>query len=223
MAFKNWASRHWRIWYVSYVFIYLPWFFTMEKLITFDHPNLHVMHSAIDDLIPFCEYFIIPYCIWFFYIATSCVFMFFKGTDAEYKRFAWSLIIGMSLCMVICMIYPNCVTMRPASLEHNNALTRMISLLWSTDTSTNVFPSIHVYNSIAIHIALSKCEALNNHRVARAASLITCILICMSTVFLKQHSVIDVVGACALMAVMYYFLYIPAEERHFSLRNAWSK
>ena len=223
MDFKNWAARHWRIWYVSYVFMYLPWFFTTEKLITFDHPNLHVMHSPIDDLIPFCEYFIIPYCIWFFYIAVTCVFMYFKGTDTEYKRFAWSLIIGMSICMIICMIYPNCVTMRPDSLERDNIFTRIISMLWATDTSTNVFPSIHVYNSIAIHIALCKCEALENHRIVRFISLITCIFICMSTVFLKQHSVIDVAGAGVLMAVMYYFLYIPSEERRFSLRSAWIK
>lgn len=220
MQLKKWAKDHWRIWYISYVFIYLPWFFMVEKVITFDHPQLHIIHSHIDDIIPFCEIFIIPYCLWFLYIAVSCIFMFFKADDVEYRRFAWMLIIGMSVCMTICMFYPNGVAMRPDSLEHNNIFTRMISALWAADTSTNVFPSIHVYNSLVIHTALYKCRALENHKWIHLISLILCILICFSTVFLKQHSIIDVVGAGVLMLIMYYFMYVPAEERLFSFRKA---
>ena len=220
MQLKKWAKDHWRIWYVSYVLIYLPWFFTVERLITFDHPQLHIMHSQLDDMIPFCEYFIVPYCLWFLYIAIACVFMYFKGTDTEYRRLAWMLIIGMSICMIICMFYPNGVAMRPASLEHDNIFTKVISMLWAADTSTNVFPSIHGYNSLVIHNALCRCQALRGHKTVHRLSLILCVSICLSTVFLKQHSVIDVAGAVILMAVMHYFMYIPAEERHFSFRKA---
>lgn len=220
MKFKDFARKHWRIWYVSYIFIYLPWFFAMEHLVTDATPNLHIMHSFVDDMIPFCEYFIIPYGIWFVYIAVSCFFMYFKGTDEEYRRFAWSLIIGMSTCMIICLIYPNGVDMRPASLERNNICARIIKLLWATDTSTNVFPSIHVYNSLAIHIGLVRSKALENNKGLKALSLVTCILICMSTLFLKQHSFIDVLGACILMTILYYFIYVPAEERRLSFRRA---
>ena len=219
MKFKDFAIKHWRIWYVSYIFIYLPWFFAMEHLVTDATPNLHIMHSFVDDMIPFCEYFIIPYAIWFVYIAVSCFFMYFKSTDEEYRRFAWSLIIGMSTCMIICLIYPNGVDMRPASLEHDNIFTKIIQLLWTTDTSTNVFPSIHVYNSLAIHIGLTHCKAFEGKKL-KLVSLVTCILICMSTLFLKQHSFIDVLGACVLMTVIYYFLYVPAEERLFSFKRA---
>mgnify|MGYP002945147214 FL=1 len=154
------------------------------------------------------------------YIAVSCFFMYFKGTDEEYRRFAWSLIIGMSTCMIICLIYPNGVDMRPASLERNNICARIIKLLWATDTSTNVFPSIHVYNSLAIHIGLVRSKALENNKGLKALSLVTCILICMSTLFLKQHSFIDVLGACVLMTIIYYFIYVPAEERRLSFRRA---
>lgn len=220
MRFKEWAVKNWRIWYLSYVLLYLPWFFTIEKFITDNHPRLHIMHSAIDDLIPFCEYFIIPYFMWFVYIAVACIFMFFKATDTEYRRFAWSLIIGMSLCMVICMIFPNGVNMRPDSLDNDNICARLVLLLWSTDTSTNVFPSIHVYNSLVIHVALCRSELFTKKQRLKNVSLVTCIVICLSTMFLKQHSLLDVLGACVLMLVMYYFIYIPAEERKFSFRKA---
>lgn len=216
----HFAKKNWRIWYVFYIFIYLPWFMTLERLITSEHPRLHIMHNSLDDLIPFCEYFILPYILWFLYVAAACVFMYFKATDSEYRRFACSLIVGMSVSMIICMIYPNGVDFRPAALQHNNVLTKFITALWASDTPTNVFPSIHVYNSLVIHIALSKCHALADNRPIRWASFVLCILICMSTVFLKQHSTIDVMGAIILTGVVYQFTYVPAEERIFSFRKA---
>ena len=177
-----------------------------------DYPNLHIINGPLDDMIPFCEVFIIPYFLWFAYIVASCVIMVLKADNQEFIRFALSLIIGMSLCMVICMVYPNGLTLRPDTLP-DNAFGRLVAGLYATDTPTNVFPSIHVYNSIAVHTALSKCKALKNHKGLLTGSLILCILICMSTVFLKQHSLYDVGGAFVLMGVIYYVLYILPERR----------
>ena len=190
-----------------YVFIYLPWFFTLEHFIQPDMPGIHILNTLLDDKIPFCEYFIIPYILWFFYVVGSCIFMIYKASDKEFVQFALSLIIGMSLALTICMIYPNGLTLRPSYIP-DNICGKIVKGLYKTDTSTNVFPSIHVYNSLAVHIALAKCEALKNKPAVRYASLVLCILICMSTIFLKQHSVIDVIGGFALMAVMYVFIYV---------------
>lgn len=212
---KNILKKCWRICFLTYAAIYLPWFFYLEKVITPSTENLHIIHSAIDSLIPFCEYFIIPYVIWFFYIAVSCVYMFFKGTNEEYLKFALSLVIGMSIAMLICTFFPNGLNLRPEIMPRNNAFSDAVAYLYSTDTPTNVFPSIHVYNSLAIHIALAKCKAMEKHRTIKTISLIICVLICMSTVFLKQHSVIDVLGACIMMAVLYVVLYVPNYKQLF--------
>lgn len=200
-------KKHWRILCALYVFIYLPWFFTLEKINTLNSPNMHILNTAFDEAIPFCEYFIIPYVLWFFYIAISCIYMYFKADDGEYFRLAASLILGMSIAMIICMIYPNGITLRPETIP-DNWCGNIVRRLYTTDTSTNVFPSIHCYNSLAIHIALAKCKNFKKHPVINVCSLILCISICLSTVFLKQHSVIDVIGALILMGVMYYVLYI---------------
>lgn len=202
----------WRLLFASYALVYLPWFFFLESKITMYYPNLHIINGPLDDMIPFCEVFIIPYFLWFAYIVASCVIMVLKADIQEFIRFALSLIIGMSLCMVICMVYPNGLTLRPDTLP-DNVFGRLVAGLYATDTPTNVFPSIHVYNSIAVHTALSKCKALKNHKGLLTGSLILCILICMSTVFLKQHSLYDVGGAFVLMGVMYYVLYILPERR----------
>ena len=201
----------WRLLFASYALVYLPWFFFLESKITMDYPGIHIINGPLDDLIPFCEIFIIPYFLWFIYIFAACVFMVLKSDNQEFIRFALSLIIGMSLCMFICMIYPNGLILRPDYIP-DNIFGRMVAGLYTTDTSTNVFPSIHVYNSIAVHIALSKCKVLSNHKAITGSSLILCILICMSTVFLKQHSLYDVAGGIILMGILYYVIYVLPEK-----------
>ena len=204
--------KGWRICFAAYIFIYLPWFSTLEKVINSDYPGLHIINIPFDNMIPFCEYFIIPYVLWFLYVVAACIYMYFKADNKEFIQFALSLIIGMSLSLTICMIYPNGLTLRPESTS-DTILGKMVASLYKTDTPTNVFPSIHVYNSIAVHVALVKCTALKNHKPVKNASLILCILICMSTVFLKQHSLYDVAGGIILIGVIYHLLYALPEKK----------
>lgn len=208
ITLKKFLTKNWRIFFLMYIFIYLPWFFLIENYITSDLPNLHIMHFFLDDYIPFNEYFIIPYISWFFYIAVACMFIYFKGTDSEYLKLALSLVIGMSLSLTICMIYPSGLNIRPESFPRDNVFTSMVTAIYLSDTPTNVFPSIHVYNSLAIHISLSKMKALENYKWVKICSLVIAVLICLSTVFLKQHSLLDVMGAFSLMIVMYIGIYI---------------
>ena len=89
--------KKWRPLYGLYVFIYLPWFFALERVFTGDHPRMHLIDTAFDQSIPFCEYFIIPYYFWFIYIVAGCLFFMIYASDREYIQLALSLIIGMSL------------------------------------------------------------------------------------------------------------------------------
>ena len=83
----------------------------------------------------------------------------------------------------------------------------MVRWLYRTDTPTNVLPSIHVFNSLAIHMSLTNCEALRDHKGVRYGSLVLTMLIIMSTMFLKQHSVIDVCCGATLALFGYLFFY----------------
>ena len=217
---KTFFQKNWRLKYISYAFIYLPWFFLMEHIVTADYARLHIINTPLDDLIPFCEYFIIPYYMWFFYIVGSCIFMYFRSTDEEFRHFAWSIIIGMSASLVICFLYPSGLTLRPAAMPRDNIFTRLLGAIWLADTPTNVFPSIHVYVSLAIHVGLNKCLALQKHRMIRLLSLIVCTLICISTVFIKQHSFMDVLGAGVLMLVLYPCIYSSKAIRNFIFKRA---
>ena len=62
---KAFKEKYPHIWVVSYFVVYMIWFVWLESRA--DEPY-HVIHFPLDDYIPFCEYFIIPYLLWFAYI-----------------------------------------------------------------------------------------------------------------------------------------------------------
>ncbi|MGN0352793.1 MAG: phosphatase PAP2 family protein [Roseburia sp.] len=186
-----------------YFLIYLPWFGYLEDTVT---THFHVIHVALDDYIPFCEYFIVPYLLWFAYVAWGISYFFLKNKNEYYKLCAF-LFTGMTVFLVISTIYPNGHYLRPTTFEHNNIFTQAVRWLYSTDTSTNLFPSIHVYNSIGVNLAVWHCENFKENKKVRYGSAILCISIILSTMFLKQHSVFDVVTGIVLAAFTYSFVY----------------
>ena len=52
--------------------VYFALYFITEKLIPLE--NCHVIHSALDDLIPFNELFVIPYVLWYLLVAGSLLY-----------------------------------------------------------------------------------------------------------------------------------------------------
>ena len=83
----------------------------------------------------------------------------------------------------------------------------MVAALYRADTPTNLWPSIHVYNSLGCHIAVMKSQQLKKYKSIRIGSLILCTSIILSTVLIKQHSLFDVMTAFIMAAVMYGIVY----------------
>ncbi len=189
---------------VIYLIVYLVLFFIVERL---TEDNYHVIHMALDDKIPFCEYFVIPYFCWFAYVAGFVLYFIFVDKESYWPMF-WFLVTGMTVFLIVSFVYPNGHELRPAQFPRDNVFTRMIANLYQTDTATNILPSIHVYNSIGIHIAVHKSRRLSKHRPVQIASGILSALIIMSTVFIKQHSMVDVISAFGLAAVVYVLIYV---------------
>lgn len=202
---KSFLKKYGHGLFALYIFIYLPWFFYLENKIT----EYHIIHCSLDDMIPFNEYFIIPYILWFFYIVATFIFLFFKETQGDFLRFGICLTGGMTIAMIICSVYPNGLNLRPAEIAGDNVFQRIVLGLYKTDTSTNVFPSVHVLNALVAHVALRRNGTFKRIPALRIGSGILCLLIILSTVFLKQHSVLDVIGACVLYAILYVIVYVP--------------
>ena len=170
--------------------------------------HMHLLASRFDHLIPFCERFVVPYIMWFFYITFGVLFFGIVEKDRDQcYQLSTNLMIGMALFLLISLIWPNGHTLRPAVLPRDNVFTRLVIMIYSSDTSTNVFPSIHVFNTIAMHTAVRHSTTLKKHPWAVRISGIIAVSIVLSTMFIKQHTVIDVVGAMGLNLVTWYVLY----------------
>lgn len=186
-----------------YALIYMPWFIWLESRANLPY---HVIHTGLDDMIPFVEYFIVPYLLWFAYVAAVFVYLFFKSRR-EFYRYCIFLFTGMTLFLIVSTIYPNGHLLRPSGFTRNNIFTFAVSILYQIDTSTNIFPSLHVYNSIAAHRAVVNSETLGKNRLIRNGSFVLMVSIILATMFLKQHSVLDVISGILLGLLMDQLVY----------------
>lgn len=200
---KNLLHKYRHAWVLCYAFIYIPWFVYLEKTVT---SNYHIMHVGLDDYIPFNEYFIIPYMLWFAYVAGAVLYLFFTNVK-DYYKLCTMLFTGMTISLLVCTIFPNGTDFRPVINPDKNICSTIVAWLYSTDTCTNVFPSIHVYNSVCVHIAVSHSERLKKYRSVQIGSFVLMVSICLATVFLKQHSAFDGLGAVMMAYVMFQFIY----------------
>ena len=183
-------------------------------LITFAYlENRDVTHytieSVLDHYIPFCEVFVIPYFLWFPYVALTVCFICLFDKEEGNPLVAF-LIIGMTIFLVVSAVFPNGHNLRPAAFERDNIFTDMIAGLYKTDTSTNILPSIHVYNSIAIMIAVYRSRCFKKHIVIKSLMILLGASIICSTVLIKQHSMIDVFLAFIIAIVMFPLCYRKA-------------
>lgn len=200
---KMFVRYHHALPLILYGIIYLSWFAHLERTVT---KNYRVIHMGIDDYIPFCEVFVIPYFLWFIYVAAVIMFFFFKNRD-DYYRTCVFLFTGMTIFLIVSTLWPNGHHLRPYTMPRDNIFTHLPIGLYKTDTPTNLWPSIHVYNSIGAHLAIAKSSYFKDKPWIRCGSFVLAVSIILSTMFIKQHSVFDVLTAFGLSAIMYILVY----------------
>ncbi len=187
--------------YLIYLFaIYLIGFFVLEQRSA--ATSFIDTSTWIDQYIPFNEYFVIPYILWFGFIALG--FLYFIFIDrAGFQRTCFYLFVGMYTCLLIYFLFPNGQNLR-VEIAHENIFQDLVGLIYTVDTSTNVFPSIHVYNSLMMSVTLFESERVRKHPLLIAGIVVLSISICLSTVMIKQHAFIDIIAAIVLSIIVFY-------------------
>ena len=124
----------------------------------------------------------------------------------------FDMFTGMTIFLIISTIFPNGQDLRPVVFERDNVFVDMVRMLYRADTCTNVFPSLHVFNTLSVCIAVHESEKLKKHKAVCNAAYILAALIILATMFLKQHSVLDVFGAVIMAYVLYKVVYEPEKK-----------
>ena len=182
--------------------IYGFMFMSVEVLIPRDY--YQSVWCELDNYIPFNELFIIPYWAWFVFLIGMIIYL--GAFDVEnFKRYMWFIIISYSVTITFYLIYPTCQNLRP-EITRDNIFAVAVKGLYDFDTNTNVCPSIHVLGMVASFLGGWYAKGMQSVGW-KIFWIVSLILVCASTVFLKQHSIIDVIAALLLCVVTYYIVY----------------
>ena len=165
----------------------------------------YAVHCRLDDLIPFCQWALIPYLLWFVFLIGALAYTFFCDVPA-FRRMMYFVIVTYTIALLTYILFPTCQHLRPSSFEQDNILTRIIAWFYRFDTNTDVCPSLHVIGSMAAMFALWDCKRFQG-RGWKAAFALMALSISLSTVFMKQHSVVDICAAAVVSAVGWFFSY----------------
>lgn len=178
---------------LTYLVIYLALFGLLENIVV----PVHIIHCPLDNLIPFCKWAILPYCFWFVWVPLVTLKVMARDTKA-FRMLYWDMVLGCAAALIIFTLFPNGLHLRQP-VQGTDFLSQCVKLLYRTDTPSNVCPSLHVYQTLCVLLAVFRCPSL---RSWRTFGIIASILICCSTVLLDQHSVIDVVVAAVLFGMI---------------------
>ena len=153
----------------------------------------------LDDLIPFCEFFLIPYLFWFVFLVGIHIYTLLYDLES-FQRLMKFIMLTYSAAMMIYILFPNCQELRPVMFERDNFFTRFLEGFYQFDTNT------HVIGSVAVAL----CAWHSRHFSTpewRITFTVIAALISLSTVFLKQHSVLDVLAALPICGIAYFLVY----------------
>ena len=175
---------------------YFVMYFVTENLIPAS--ACHPMHCALDDIIPFNEFFLIFYVGWYALVFCSLAYTLFFDVP-NFKKIQTYIIITQVIAMTCYVIWPTRQDLRPTAFERDNFLTALTAFIYSFDTSTGVCPSLHVGYSLGIlSVALKDRELGTGWKIALGFIVF---MICCAVCFVKQHSALDVLFALPMCLV----------------------
>ena len=159
---------------------------------------------GIDHMIPFIPVFVIPYVLWFIWVPFVALLLLISD-EKNFIMMRRYLMIGMTIFLTFSAVLPTELFLRPDDVEVGGICGYLLKFIYSNDTATNVFPSIHVYNSLVTwHAVETSDEVLFRDHRFRVFTSVQAILIILSTMFVKQHSVIDVAGAFLMFGIVIF-------------------
>lgn len=175
---------------------YFGMYFITENLIPAE--ACHPIRCALDDRIPFCEYFAVFYVGWYFYVFG--VLLYYLLHDADCFRGVSKYILTTQVLAMICyIVYPSRQDLRPEVFARDNIFTQTMAFIYSFDTSTGVFPSLHVAYSLGVASTAWKDRLLPKGWKLGLSLFALCV--CVAVCFVKQHSALDVFAALPVCLV----------------------
>lgn len=190
--------------WVTYLLLALLQFLTyyLTQVINQNRTLYDLTIHFIDDKVPFISFFVIFYIISYpFWVISPLIIC--KSSKQDYLNWVISAVTLYIITFTTYVIIPTTIT-RPI-VENNNIFDKLVNMIYlsdSPDRPTNLFPSMHCWISVVCYLGVSKQNNINKYY--RIGSLILAILICLSTQFIKQHYIVDLISGVLLPVIVFY-------------------
>lgn len=199
MRLTKYIKEHKEIYLFIFYFLFIALFGLIQK---FNNPtSAQLMTWPIDYLMPYSQYFIIPYAIWWPLVPAALIFFYFRDIPS-FKALCFQMLIVCYLTLIIYIVYPSYLDLRQPIHETDICL-QMLSWLRSIDPPRNVFPSLHVSETMSICFVTYKSKDQLLTKFVKGIIYFIGFMIIISTVFIDQHSLADIIFAILLSVVFY--------------------
>lgn len=153
------------------------------------------LSTWLDKKIPFVATFIYPYIYWYIYIFIGSIFILSKDRR-KYIRTLLGIYIGMCICYVVYYFFTVQIY-RPIVV--NKGLSNiLVNIIYGADKPVNCFPSLHVLNTYFIMRYTKKDYGKRWYLYTQGMG----ILIILSTLFIKQHFIVDGIASIILAEIV---------------------
>jgi len=200
---KTFLKKYPAILYAAWLPLYIGLFLLVQQIIT-PESGYVAAYLPIDDLIPFRPWFIVFYFLWFPFMAITGFYLLFTDGQAL-KRNMVCLGWGFFAVLALYFIIPSGQDLYPAAYGQD-FFSRLVQWVHGFDSNVNVFPSGHVMGAVVTQFAIFDSARLRKWWILVPTTLLAT-LICVSTVFVKQHSVIDLIASALLCLGLYLAVY----------------
>lgn len=178
------------------VFIFQSLIYFITKLF---QNNPVYLNNAIDDRIPFIPSFVVFYVMWYLFLILIPL-LILKYNKKVFDKYIVVSIVYAILEGIIFILFPTTMNRQP--LVVTDISTWIVDIIYKVDTPVcNLFPSAHCAFSILFIISILDVKEIKKEY--KILIIISSLLIILSTVFIKQHVVVDVLGALLIVPIYY--------------------
>jgi membrane-associated phospholipid phosphatase len=163
--------------------------------------RVYNLMTDIDAQIPFVPAFIIPYLSWYPFIIMMLI-VILANSRGTYYRTLIALCLGLIASYIIYYFYQTTVPRPP--ITGQGILYSLVRFTYNTDNPFNCFPSIHVLTTYLVWKGALECKGLNI--IMRFFTSFMFVAIVLSTLFVKQHYLLDIAAAILIAEVLYFII-----------------
>jgi len=196
---KQWINDTWLLALTSLV---LSMYFVLDV----PHAVVHMMNLPIDAQIPRFPIFAIPYLMYLPWLWGTLAYAWYK--NLSFKQLAISYMV-VDLVAFTCYLTYQTYIQRPPLIVHDFQ-SSVLQFIYSHDLPYSAFPSLHS----AMSAVIATYFVCRRSKYAWAAVGMAALIV-VSTLFTKQHVIVDAISGVTLgvVATWIVFRFLPSKEK----------